>query len=44
MRAIAGSGALLAAVAQLTDRAVGDPQLDRGHALAAGEQLLLLVR
>ena len=43
MRAIAGSGGALAAVAQLADGGVGDPQLDRGHALAAGEQLLLLV-
>ena len=43
MRAIAGSGAALAAVAELADHGVGDAQLDRGHALAAGEQLLLLV-
>ena len=43
MRAIAGSGGALAAVAQLADGGVGDPQLDRGHPLAAGEQLLLLV-
>ena len=43
MRAIAGSGARLRPVAQLADRAVGDPQLDRRHPLAAGQQLLLLV-
>jgi hypothetical protein len=30
-------------VAELADGGVRDPQLDRGHALAAGEQLLLLV-
>ena len=43
MRAIAASGGAAAAVAQLADHRVGDPQLDRDHALAAGEQLLLLV-
>ena len=30
-------------VAQLTDGGIGDPQLDAGHAVAAGKQPLLLV-
>ena len=34
----------LAAVAQLADHAVGDPQLDPGDVVATGDQLLLLVR
>ena len=39
-RRVGGAGA---AVAELADHRVGDPQLDPGHVVAAGDQLLLLV-